>query len=58
MNHLKNTFYHIWDMVVTAIYHEIGNPYVTSLGPDTFALLGWKSIMAHINFTNKSFISK
>ena len=31
----------------------IGDPYVTSLGPDTSALLGWKTIMAENNFTNE-----
>ena len=33
----------------------IGNPYVTSLGPDTSAWLGWKTIMAKIKFTNKKY---
>ena len=33
----------------------IGNPYVTSLGPDTSAMLGWKSIMAKTKFTNKKY---
>ena len=36
----------------------IGYPYVNSLGHDTSALLGWKTIMAQIHFTNKKYHSK
>ena len=47
--------YHVWKYVLTIRYTIIGDPYVTSLGPDTSALLGWKSIMAKNNFTNEKY---